>query len=265
MKSDQSQPTTQLIPLRMGQLPKFEIGVFNKSTRLSVPFLTTMEALEQLLPPGFRPAGDPLVIVYFLHNEGVNFLGGRELNILGVNIPSAFEGKEDKEEGSYTPVLWENQTMAIILGREIMGSPKLFGDMENPICIDGTWHGFLSEFGHPLIDVKVGNLKPAPGENLTMIQEMGKKAAWMGWKHIPKENCVDTELSHATYYPVPTTIDRAWIGDGSVTFHHTDPGLNYWNHPVLETLRSLPIVEYMPATMTEGSGKLVISEGRALK
>ena len=249
----------------MGLSPEMEEGKFGRSFRIAVPFLTKTDALTALLPSQFKLANGPMVIVMFNHCEKVEFLGGSELNVMGIYVPVVFEGEEDRLTGNYTPVIWENKTMAIVMGREIMGSPKLYGDMENPIFVNNAWHGLLSDGGRPLIDVKVGNLKPAPEENLAMMRDMGKNGAWMGWKHIPKETGAEFEISHFTHYPAISTVDKAWMGEGSITFHPTDPDLNFWNHQVMEKLRSLPIVEYLPAFVSDGSAQLKISEGRQIK
>ncbi len=254
-----------LMPHLLGQGPQLERGIFGRSTRWAVGYQTERDALTALLPPGFELSGDPVVYFVFIRNEQVNFLAGGDLNILNVFIPTIYKGKRDSEEGLYTPVIWENRTMAIILGREVMGAPKLYADMDNPVRIDGEWRALASEGGRPLIELRLHDLEPLEGETLATIKDMNTKAAWMGWKYIPIETGQGTEVSHATYYPFPTEVKEAWMGQGRVTFFETEPGVNQWSHHVMETLKSLPVVEYLPAFMLNGPCQLVICEGRALE
>lgn len=254
-----------IMPHLLGQGPRLERGVFGRSTRWGVGFQTERDSLTALLPPGFELSGDPIVYVVFIRNEQVNFLAGGDLNILNVFVPTVYRGRKEAVAGLYTPVIWENRTMAIILGREVMGAPKLYADMDNPVEADGEWRALASEGGRPLIELKLRDLQPAVGETLAMVKEMNATAAWMGWKHIPTETGEGVEVSHATYYPFPTEVNEAWMGLGEVRFFQTDPRVNLWSHHVLETLKALPLVEYLPAFMLNGPSQLVVCEGCALE
>jgi hypothetical protein len=253
-----------LMPHLLGQGPQLERGVFGESTRWVVGFQTERDSLTALLPPGFELSGDPVVYFVFIRNEQVNFLAGGDLNILNVFVPTIYRGAREIVEGLYTPVIWENRTMAIILGREVMGAPKLHADMENPVRIDGEWRALASEGGRPLIELRLRDLKPVAGEAFAAIKEMNARAAWLGWKHIPTETGQGVEVSHATYYPFPTEVKEAWMGQGEVTFFETEPSVNQWSHHVLKTLKALPLVDYSPAFMLNGSSQLVVCEGHAL-
>jgi acetoacetate decarboxylase len=256
---------TNLMPHMLGRGPLVEKGVFGENTILSVSYLTDMEALLALLPPGLRPANDPMVSIHYRHSEKVSFLGNGILNLLGIYVPVIYKGKRDQEVGVYSPVLWEDNTIAIILGREVMGAPKLYGDITNPIFINGVWRTLLSEEGRPLIEIKVRNLKPVAGRDLKEMQEQSLNRTYIGWKHIPKENGIDTEVSHATYYQLPERLDKAWTGEGEATLFETDPEVNYWTDHIMRSLRTLPLIRCISAFMMQGSGEHLISKGRALE
>jgi hypothetical protein len=264
MTKNEDVSKTNVMPHMLGRGPLLEKAVFGKHTMLSVSYLTDMEALLALLPPRVYPANDPVISINYRHSEKVQFLGGGELNLVGVYVPIIYKGEKDQEIGVYCPVLWEDNTMAIILGREVMGAPKLYGNITNPICFNDVWRALLSEQGRPLIEIKVCNLVPVEGDRLKEMQQQALKRTYIGWKHIPKENGIDTEVSHATCYPLPERLEKAWTGEGEATFFETDPDVNYWIDPIMKSLRTLPLIKCLSAFMTEGSGEHLISEGRAL-
>jgi acetoacetate decarboxylase len=260
----QNSKRTNLMPHMMGQGPLIEKGIFGENTILSISYLTEKEPLLAFLPPGIQPANDPIVTFHYRHSEKVSFLGNGELNLLGVYVPVIYKGKSDQESGVCCPVLWENNTMAIILGREVMGAPKLYGNITNPVNVNGVWRALLSEDGRPLIEMKVWNLKPVDEGALKEMQEQALKRAYIGWKHIPKENGIDTEISHATYYQLPERLNRAWTGEGEVTLFETEPDINYWTDHIMKSLRTLPLIRCISVFMMKSSGEHLIFKGRAL-
>jgi hypothetical protein len=225
----QNSKRTNLMPHMMGQGPLIEKGIFGENTILSISYLTEKEPLLAFLPPGIQPANDPIVTFHYRHSEKVSFLGNGELNLLGVYVPVIYKGKSDQESGVCCPVLWENNTMAIILGREVMGAPKLYGNITNPVNVNGVWRALLSEDGRPLM-----------------------------------ENGIDTEISHATYYQLPERLNRAWTGEGEVTLFETEPDINYWTDHIMKSLRTLPLIRCISVFMMKSSGEHLIFKGRAL-
>ena len=69
---------------------RFENRETPKTTSVRVSFLCTWEQLEKLLPDCFDPAGDPVVTVFASYITEIEWLAGRGYNILGVQIPAAF-------------------------------------------------------------------------------------------------------------------------------------------------------------------------------
>lgn len=116
-------------------------------TSLSLRFLSTAEALEELLPPGFTLAGEPVVTVEYTELTDVPWLAGRGYDTFAVKLPARFEGRRDTVTGSFVAVVWENMADPIITGREELGYAKLFSDLRSsPEGPDGhrctaSWDG----------------------------------------------------------------------------------------------------------------------------
>ena len=80
-----------------------------KSMSYSVSFLTNREQLEELLPPGFELAGEPVVTVSQSNMQEIEWLAGRGYNTLGVTFPVTFNGEKDHAMGPFLTVLWDEQ------------------------------------------------------------------------------------------------------------------------------------------------------------
>lgn len=100
-------------------------------TSLSLRFVTTAEALAELLPPRFEPAGEPIVTVEYTELSDVPWLAGRGYDTFAIKLPARFEGREDRVTGSFVAVVWENMADPIITGREELGYAKLFADLSS--------------------------------------------------------------------------------------------------------------------------------------
>lgn len=254
-----------LMPHTMGPRPLFETCLFPDNFSFRVSYRTEAEALMEILPPGMEPAGVPVISFIYRHSEKVGWVPGGEFNALGVQVDVIYRGKTDEVEGSYPPVIWENDPMAVILGREIFGVPKLCADITNPISVDDGWRGLLSEAGRPLIEIKINNLIPIEGEKLEAARAYARTRKILGWKQFPTINMRGTELGYTTCYPGPSEIDEAWSCDGEVNLFETDPDIHVWTHDIMGKLRNLPRLEYLGAALATGKSELQPSKSRILR
>ena len=75
---------------------------------MSTSYVTDKDALAVLLPPGFEPADEPVVTVFYQKRDKVNFLAGGAYNLMGVNVAVFFNGERDQVKGNYALMLWED-------------------------------------------------------------------------------------------------------------------------------------------------------------
>lgn len=255
-----------LMPVSFGEVPYQAVARYDDSWNVAVVYLTDKDALAALLPPPFEPADEPIVTMFYTKCNKVDFLAGGGYNLMGVNLAAAFNGTEDHVEGSFAAVLWENDTRPILLGRELLGAPKLFGDIPDPFRIEDTWRVQTSENGHLLLDMTVENAQPAGEDAVAMMNAATNASPWLGWRYFPRPDGRGTALSEPILIGAEATIDEAWVGSGSsVRYGDVTWEANPLAFHILPKLQTLVVREYRAGVVTHGSSKLLISENRVLR
>ncbi len=232
---------------------------------IRVTYLTDPEALRSMLPENVTFLGKPAVSFMYRFSNNLDWVTNGELCAMGMSVNARFEGASDTADGTYWPALWENDALAVILGREIFGVPKMYAEISNPYCKNGCWRALLSDAGRPLIEIK---FEQGGVMNESALQQLNVQAAnahVLGWKVMPTTDGLDTELSYATYFHSPNTFKQAWRGTGSVEIFDADPAINVWHGPVIQSLRTLPLIECVEAMMTVGTGEHRVSRGKVLR
>jgi hypothetical protein len=227
---------------------------------MSVAYVTDKDKLAKLLPKPFEPADIPVVTFGLQVCNGCDFLAGRGYNLIGVDLAAVFKGKKDYLEGAYSAVLWESDTYPILIGRELIGAPKLYGQIPNPSFDNGTWRFSCSEYGNKMFDAEVKNLQPQDNNVCKQMSEGAAAANWMLWRLLSKPGWVGAEVSYPMILKSKADVQKAWMGDGRIkinrmTFEQAPISFN-----IINTLKRLPIKEYQPAVMAELSLDLVVGE-----
>lgn len=105
-------------------------------TRHSIRFKTSATYLKTLFPtPSFSFANPGTVVEASFENNTINkmgWLGGGGYSFLGLWIHGVQYTKKDGSKlfGSYLPILFENLSDPITTGREELGMPKMFAEIE---------------------------------------------------------------------------------------------------------------------------------------
>lgn len=219
-----------------------------------VSYRTDPDALMHLMPPGFSLANGPILNFVFRHGWGLDWIVGGQANIFGVSVAAVFEGRKDTAAGAYWPVLWEDDTMATILGRELLGVAKMHASFTKPQPIENGWRIEVSEIGRPMASLQFTNARSMTPHALEALRKSTRKAKVLGWKHMPSvEEAPD--LGYALHMPSPHDVHEAWTGDAKLTLHEMDERAHPWNAPLMSCLRSLPLLECVGAVMSKGSGE----------
>jgi acetoacetate decarboxylase len=176
--------------------------------------------------------------------------------VLGVNAEARFNGSVDHVEGSFCLALWENDADAITMGRELLGIPKLFANIEDHTVLDGRWQTSANWRGHDIVRMTACNLSPVPDAQLEEIARAAKEHNWMGWKYIPNTGRSGPAVSHPTVVPTIARPREAWFGAGEVTWKHLTWQQNPTQAHIINTLHDLPMLEYGPAIVTRGAIRL---------
>jgi len=257
--------TGYFMPTNFGPPRSQRLAHYGDLTQFTILYLTEKDALAALLPEPFEPADDPVVTVYCQLCRDVDFMAGRGYNIVGVNLAAVFNGKKDHFVGDYAAVLWENDTFPILLGRELLGAPKLYADIPSPRRKANSWRFHCSVYGARLIEGEIKNAIPLDDAARQQVEQMARGGVWMGWKYIPNADWSRPELSFPTVIPFRPTIGEAWIGEGSHRFFDTTWESAPMSAQVVQGLRTLVVKEYRAAAITKGTNDLLIAESRRLE
>ena len=257
--------TGYFMPANFGPIRRQDALRYQEVTRIHISYVTDKDALAACLPEPFEPADEPLVILFCQVGRGVDFMAGGGYNIVGINLAAVFKGKKDRVAGTYSAVLWENDTYPILIGRELLGAPKLYAEIPDPWIEGNHWRFYCAEYGTPLIEGEVKNITPAEDALARKIEEDAKKAYWMCWKYIPRADWKGADWSHPTAVQSIPTIRQIWRGEGICRFF-TPP----WEKApvsahIMKGLQRLVVKEYKPAVIYKGSSDLLIAQLRYLE
>lgn len=232
---------------------------------MTITYLTDEKALCQYLPEPFELGPEPLVHVSYTMNRQVDWLAGRAYNLIGVNIPAVFNGEVDKNiAGSFCLVMWENDCDPIIAGRETLGIPKVFADIEDHSIIEGEWRTSASLRGNKFMDMEIKDLKPVPQKDLDESNKNAGKGNWMGWLYVPNIGKPGPSISHATCNPAGGFTEKAWKGTGKLDWHRQTWEQNPAQCHIINALADLPVIENRSGHIAQ-MGTSLETESRAVR
>jgi acetoacetate decarboxylase len=216
-----------------------------------IPFETTREAAARLLPCHFQVAERPIVSVSRIDYHDVDYLGGRGYREVVISVAASFDDAGVRIDAAFAPVLWVSEVAALIGGREYMGLAKLPAEMDE-VKVQGDTRCFAcTEYGASLISGEVRGMTRLSGDKLERVRQGASEVRTFGWKYIPSA----AGLPDADY-PLVNSMrwdyERAWSGDGQVTFHDPDSQAAPLSSRVLAVLRELPILGWRRAFVGEG-------------
>jgi acetoacetate decarboxylase len=229
---------------------------------LFVSYATDADAVAAFLPEPFETPDPPVVTVYYQRYRKVDFLAGRGYNVLGVNLAAAFRGRRDKVAGDYAAMLWENNTIPILGGREFLGAPKVYAEIPDPLEEAGGWSFHCSLYGHRMVEGRLTDLKALDGGQLRKAAEATRP--WMCWKLIPNASG-GADLSYPTAVTSKCEYTRGWSAAGSHRFCETTWEAVLEHHKPLECLRTLACKAPVAAGALEGSMELRVHACRKLE
>ncbi|KAI2775744.1 hypothetical protein F4815DRAFT_496528 [Daldinia loculata] len=160
-----------------------------------ITFKAKQSDLVSLLPPTFsfqKPGPEAYVSVTAKHLNNLEWLAGRGYNLLSVYIHGVqYTTEEDGRayRGTYLPVLWENMADPIISGREELGFPKLYADLnisqtESTYSMMASWEGSkFAEFS--LRGLRTEEDRDGMGSRRLAPPEAGVDEGILLWRYMP--------------------------------------------------------------------------------
>lgn len=254
-----------LMPANFGPWRAVEVGHYSQITQITVSYVTDKDKLAKLLPKPFEPADNPTVSYTLQVCNGCDFLAGRGYNLITVDLAAVFTGKKDHLQGGYASVLWESDTYPIILGRELLGAPKIYGQIPDPSFDKGTWRFSCSEYGNKMLDAEIKNLQPLSDEMCKQASDASGNGNWMLWRYLPKMGLKGSEVSYPTVVKSKAVIHKAWIGEGTIKLYQVTFEQAPISHQIIKGLKNLPIKQYQPSMMAEMTLDLLAREARRIE
>ncbi|OTB20463.1 hypothetical protein K445DRAFT_17738 [Daldinia sp. EC12] len=160
-----------------------------------ITFKTEQSSLASLLPSPFsfqKPGPGAYVTITAKRLDNLEWLAGRGYNLLSVYIHGVqYAAEEDGRtyRGTYLPVLWEDMADPIISGREELGYPKLYADLnisqtESTYSMIASWQGSkFAEFR--LCGLRVEDNPDGMGSRGLAPPEAGVDEGILLWRYIP--------------------------------------------------------------------------------
>ena len=254
-----------LMPVSQGVIPGQALAKYRDVTTITALYLTDKDAMAAMLPSPFEVPDEPIVTVSHIKNGDVDFIPDGGYNIFCVNLSAVFNGKKDTLTGSFAYILWEDHLLAIASGREVLGVPKIFGDIPDPVQSGNDWHGQVFDNGNLLGEVFLRNAVEADAPTVQMIEQIANSGAWMSWKYIPSCNWMDADVSKPILIPTRTRMSQAFTGEPEVGFNQISYEKSPIGHQIMEALATLKVKEYRGGIVARAESDLLIGESRMLE
>jgi len=185
---------------------------------------------------------------------------------LAAGTVARFDGETDHEEGNYVVVMFEDDTLPIIGGREHLGVPKIFADI-SPIKTlpgSGRLRCEVSLWGHLLYGVELPPLKEQNAITLG-IANRTKMPPYLCYKHIPALDG-PPDASYPTLWKMDTHLNQFWMGKMGEVYigNPSEEDVSYYAQ-ITTVLAALPVRKVIQAIRARGSGVLRYDLYRRLK
>ena len=239
---------------------------YDHATILVVRYVTSAKQVAAIgLPPGFTVLDPPVVTVKYCSFSGVDFMGGGGYNLVSVNIGARFQGNKKPIEGDYCLVVWENSFLPILLGREVLGVPKIYADIPDHWSRGNSKRWVVSENGYSLCQGELSELFKVPASDVEKMTQQPPRP-WMGWKYIPSIDRASADVSYPTLLPSFEVENlHVWTGTGKIRFFVRSFEESPIGHAASTALAQLPVEEVLESSMSTASMTLAASACRRLE
>ena len=180
-----------------------------------------------------------------------------------VSWPAAFAGRQDKANGSFLAVMWENLADPIITGRGEVGHPKLYAEIDAPRSWDGSQICTAGWMGFRFLEMSVSELRDEPSPQAAPASD-----GVMMLKYVPKTGAWgEAELQQVTLSPAADpdkTIERRQVGVAELRFHAATWSDLPTLYHVVNALADLPVIEMRGGAVTRSRGGKTYRDQRIL-
>jgi acetoacetate decarboxylase len=187
---------------------------YNDARTISISYETDPDMLAALVPAPFEIL-EPIVKVESGMMRGVEWMSGGGYNLVQVVVPVVYTHGDERLEGPFNLVVWENNTEPILGGRERTGIPKVYADIADHYTLGDRLFTNVSFAGRTFLEMDFRKTQQLLSEADAANQEPVTINVF-GWRYIPNIGRPGAALSHATLYPQQATPTEVWVGEGTV-------------------------------------------------
>jgi hypothetical protein len=276
------------MPLSFGPMPgprQDALGVKHEgkdSTFMtaSIKFRTSKTLLQNLLPTASFRFSSPATNVYATFGVttlgNMAWLGGKGYSHFGLYIHGVDYTSPSGEvvRGTYLPILFENLADPILSGREELGMPKLWCELdvqrkEETSALD-MGAGWL---GEQFCALAISNLEEVTETTSTNTADASDEGL-MWYKYIPRSGLStsgkkrEADAEYAMFLPnadegkVERKLAKTWKGTGNISFDKLDGKRLPTLYHIVERLADIPVYEVMEAKVVMGNGVSDVSTAR---
>ncbi|MDO5563304.1 MAG: acetoacetate decarboxylase family protein [Synergistaceae bacterium] len=224
---------------------------------------TDMEALAQYVPSEFEILR-PSVVWGYANCRGVDFMANGEYRIFQASVPVRYIGGEREIEGVYPLVIWEDDTVPILGGREEDGMPKVFCDISSDRHFEKHWFASASLYCETMARFDFYEVCEADAETLKAAQD-SPFVNNFGYRYIPLVESGGAATCGPILYPQEVHPRKIWNGDASVDIvvpkdWYKIPQM----YSTLKCLGGLPNLGFTNGVRMEGSLRLCVADSKSL-
>lgn len=255
-------------------------GSQSTSITASIKFRTSRTVLQNLFPPGRQglslasPSTYAYASITTTTLDNMEWLGGHGYSFWALWIHGVQFTQKDGSviDGSYLPVMFEDLTDPILSGREELGMPKLFSDIDiqktkTSYSITTSWRG--AKWGtfqlSDLKDVSTASTTSSPPATPFPIPDPATDSAQFTYRYMPtvgsrpENKSQPAEEFFACVHlpeesPVPKVQRRFETSNASIHLDALDWKKLPTLHHVIQRLAEVPVYEVVGATVTESLG-----------
>jgi acetoacetate decarboxylase len=253
-------------------------------TTASVKFKSSRTVLENLFPTEKLKFAVADTVAYatfaFTQLENLEWLGGRGYSHFGLYIHGVQYTKDngDTVVGTYLPVLFENLADPILSGREELGFPKLYCDLDlkkngSSWTLDAGW---MSSKFCSLTMTGLEESAATDSDNLTQTSSSAKEEGLFFNKYVPATGSVDSkergqaDVEYTAFLPndegagtVKEKVEKTLrASSAEIEFDALDWTALPTLHHVVERLKEVPVYNIVEAKVVQGTGVGDVSAAR---
>lgn len=243
----------------------------SSTTKAIVKFKTSATILQNLFPNSkyfFEKPDTVAVASYSIETlENMQWLGGGEYNLLALYVHGVCYKEDDGRvrKGVYCPIMLENLTDPILTGREELGVPKMFSDIDITRSDEGSFVAKVSWRGAIWGEFEWKNLqgKEVEGGTVSIGKEGGESESegLLLHKYIPGTGSstpdADYDVLLVNFQDKSSRAKSSQSASpADVRFEIKELG---WKdlptlHPIVSRLAELPVFEVLEGTVTKKQG-----------